>query len=278
MSCEPQTYVHGTKLRNKAAADPALAPTLAAYETWRTASLAVPCRSSDEVRELVRLLNVYKDAAEPVFDARANSAQEVLQPSILEEFFEYLFCKLDDSLDKTLLRRPASGFIDLAFNPRSLNELVTKPDYTVRRKDHDFVIGSMVEMELRVPGQLQTQVDRLVVPAVAIECKRYLERNMLDECSGTAEKIKKATPYCLYFVVAEFLKMDDAAPELSRIDEIYVLRKQRNSERQAQGVERKPIDAELVVDIYNEVERHLTRIWWNPESALTSGKAFNFAR
>ena len=60
-----------------------------------------------------------------------------------------------------------------------------------------------------------------MVPAVAIECKRYLERNMLDECAGTAEKIKRATPYCLYLVVAEYLKMDDAAPEMSRIEEIF---------------------------------------------------------
>ena len=101
---------------------------------------------------------------------------------------------------------------------------------------------------------------------------------MLDECSGTAEKVKKATPYCLYFVVAEFLKMDDAAPEMSRIDEIYVLRKQRNSERLAENFIPKPIDASLVVDIYRQVQRHLTRVWWDPQSALTVGKAFNVPR
>lgn len=97
---------------------------------------------------------------------------------------------------------------------------------------------------------------------VAIECKRYLERNMLDECSGTAEKFKKATPYCLYIIVSEFLKMDNASPELSRIDEIYVLRKQRNSERLADGFVPNPIYGDLVVEIYRQVQRHLSRVWW----------------
>ena len=90
----------------------------------------------------------------------------------------------------------------------------------------------------------------MVVPAVAIECKRYLERNMLDECSGTAERVKRATPYCLYVVVSEYLKMDNARPELSRIDEIYVMRKQRNSERGASDFVAKPIDHTLVFDLY----------------------------
>lgn len=275
---EPQTYVHGSKLYRKAAKSAELQPLLPQYDQWRSASLNIRGRSDAEITSLVCLFNAYKDAVEPTLDARANSAQEVLQPSILEEFFEYLFCQLDAEFKLALLRRPDSGFIDLAFNPRFLNELVCRPAYTIRRKDHDFVIGSSLELTMKVPGVDQTQNDVIVIPAVAIECKRYLERNMLDECSGTAEKVKKATPYCLYFVVAEFLKMDDAAPEMSRIDEIYVLRKQRNSERLAENFTPKPIDASLVIDIYRQVQRHLSRVWWDPQSALTIGKAFNVPR
>lgn len=273
---QPQTYVHGSKLHNKALSSPSLKTLLPYYEKWKTDSLAITGRTDADIGKLVQLLNAYKNLVEPTLDARDNSAQEVLQPSILEEFFEYLFCRLDDELKLSLLRRPDSGYIDLAFNPRSLNQLVTSPEYTIKRKDHDFVIGTGLELSMRVPGAASTQDDFIVVPAVAIECKRYLERNMLDECSGTAEKVKKATPYCLYFVVAEYLKMDDAAPELSRIDEIYILRKQKNSDRLGKDFVPNPIDAALVVDIYQSVLRHLTRVWWDPQSALTTGKAFNF--
>jgi hypothetical protein len=99
---------------------------------------------------------------------------------------------------------------------------------------------------------------------------------MLDECSGTAARVKAATPYCLYVVVAEYLKMDDCRPELSKIDEIYVLRKQRNSERLAVGFKPNPIDSILVWDLHEMVAKHLSKIWWDPESGVRVGKMFNY--
>lgn len=275
---EPQSFVHGSKLERKALEVPELYPLVEIYHKWKKDLLAVNGRSEADIHQLVELLNVYKNTVEPVFDSRPNSAQEVLQPSILEEFFEFLFCRLDLELGQPLLRRPASSFIDLSFNPKNLDELVAGPSFTIKSKDHDFVLGSQLTIDLRAKSSNGVKGEYIVVPAVAIECKRYLERNMLDECSGTAEKLKKATPYCLYFVVAEFLKMDDASPEMSRIDEVYVLRKQKNSERLGKNFTAKPIDADLVVDLYQQVLRHLKKVWWDPESALKTGKAFNTPR
>jgi hypothetical protein len=40
----------------------------------------------------------------------------------------------------------------------------------------------------------------IFVPAVALECKRHLERNTLAECAGLAARVKRATPYCLCVV------------------------------------------------------------------------------
>lgn len=275
---QPQLYVHGSKLLRKAESHPALLPAVAAYSRWKAASLSVTSREKKDVETLTRLLNVYKNEVEDLFDSRMNSAQEVLQPSILEEFFEYLFCTLEKEIGLDMLRRPASGFIDLAFNPKSASSLLSAPEFTIRRKDHDFVIGAPVEVRIRTIGSSDALGEEIIVPAIAIECKRYLERNMLDECSGTAEKIKKATPYCLYFIAAEFLKMDDASPELSRIDEIYILRKQRNSERSSANFVPNAIDGDLVWDLYQQCIRHLAKIWWDPESALKTGKVFNLPR
>ena len=274
----PQVFIHGSKLKRKAASDATLEVAIPHYERWRAESLKVVQRDAAAIQQLTKLLNEYKDAVEPTFDARSNSAQEILQPSILEEFFEYVFSQISKELKQDFVRRPTSAYLDLVFNPRDVKNLMTKPDFTVRRKDHDFVIGASVELTLRVADAgAKVSKEEIVVPAVAIECKRYLERNMLDECSGTAERMKRVTPYCLYVVVAEFLKLDDASPELSRIDEIYVLRKQRNLERNAVGFVPSPIDAGLVWDLYQLCLRHLTRIWWDPASAVTTGKVFNFA-
>jgi hypothetical protein len=275
---EPQAYVHGKKLEAKAVADNGveLRKALLLYKKWKTNSLSVVGRKKEDVATLVRLLNAYKDAVEPIFDRRSNSAQEVLQPSILEEFMEYLFAPLASVIGDAGVRAPEAGYLDLVFHPRSIGTLLKTPEHTVRTKDHDFVIGSRVEMHLTVGVGGATQKERLVVPAVALEVKRYLERNMLDECSGTAARVKAATPYCLYVVVAEYLKMDDCRPELSKIDEIYVLRKQRNSERLAVGFKPNPIDSILVWDLHEMVAKHLSKIWWDPESGVRVGKMFNY--
>ena len=275
---EPQIFIHGSKLKKKATADSSLAPLVKRYENWRAESLAINGRTESDVSALTDLLNEYKTSVESTLDARPNSAQEVLQPSILEEFFEYLFCKISLEIGIEPLRRPASGYIGLVFNPKSINSLLQAPEFTIRRKDHDFVIGAHLELAVSSKGGGAPTKDELVVPAIAIECKRYLERNMLDECAGTAESIKRSTPYCKYIVVAEFLKMDDASPEASLIDEIYLLRRQRNSARLAAGFVPNSIYSDLVWEIYQHCLAHLRKIWWDPQSGLQTGKMFNFPR
>ncbi|WP_394127295.1 Bpu10I family restriction endonuclease [Vibrio hepatarius] len=276
---EPTTYIHGSKLRKKVSKiknkDDSLFGCLEKYEIWKEKSLSVKTRDQAGIELLVQYLNEYKSYSEAIFDQRINSAQEVLQPSILEEFFEYLFCNISEVIGTDMLRKPAKGFVDLIFNPSSIESLLDVPEYTVRKKDHDFVLGSNLKLSIGSTSTGNQVQSDIVIPSIAIECKRYLERNMLDECSGTAEKVKRATPYCKYFVVAEFLKMDKAAPEMSLIDEIYVLRRQRNSERSSKDFVPNPIYADLVIDLYSQCINHLKKIWWDPESALKEGKVFN---
>lgn len=272
----PRVFSHGSKLRNKVASDSSLEPLLKSYHAWKDKSLAIENREVDDVKALTDLLNEYKGAVEAILDARPNSAQEVLQPSIIEEFFEYLFCKLDSSLKMPIpIREPASGYLELVFHPKSLSSLVSTPEYTARAKDHDFVIGGKINLTIQGHFSREEKRNEVVIPAVAFECKRYLERNMLDECAGTADMVKRATPYCRYVVVAEYLKMDEALPELTKIDQIFVLRKQKNSDRIAEDFVQKPIDGQLVWELYQETIQHLRRIWWDPESVLKTGKLFD---
>lgn len=277
----PKINIHGFKLHNKVQAtkDPQLKNVLDKYNVWLKESLKINGRTREDINRLVTLLNTYKNFAEPVFDSRANSAQEVLQPSIMEEFMEVLFCQLKNEINEDLpVREPEAGYIELMFNPKNVHSLASVPELTIRRKDHDFVIGSRVKVAFSSINSDKSgeREEDLVIPAVAIEVKRYLERNMLDECAGTASRVKSATPYCLYIIVSEYLKMDDCRPELSEIDEIYILRKQRNSERISAEFKANPIDGDLVWDMYCLVISHLKRIWWDPESALKSGKLFNY--
>ena len=137
-------------------------------------------------------------------------------------------------------------------------------------------MGATVDIKISANGN--DDVKSTVIPVVAIECKTYLERNMLDACAATAGRLKNAMPYCIYIVASEYMKMTDASPELTDIDEVYILCKAKNSERERRKRSGEPplnIDAELVVDLFERVVRHLNSIWWKPEDAVTSGKIIN---
>ena len=38
------------------------------------------------------------------------------------------------------------------------------------------------------------------------------------------------------------------------------------------------IDSELIIDLFERVERHLNAIWWKPEEAVALGKIINRPR
>ena len=85
-------------------------------------------------------------------------------------------------------------------------------------------------------------------------------------------------PYCVYIVAAEYMKMSEASPELTDIDEVYVLCRKKNAEREARKKKGLPpfdIDADLILDLYHRVVRHINAIWWNPADAVETGKIIN---
>ena len=72
--------------------------------------------------------------------------------------------------------------------------------------------------------------------------------------------------------------MSDATPELTDIDEVYILCRAKNSDRERRKRNGEPpfdIDAALITDLYERVERHLNAIWWKPDDAVEMGKIIN---
>lgn len=169
-----------------------------------------------------------------------------------------------------------NSYVSLSFTPASFGELFSNPKAYIHTKDQDFVLGANVKIMIKADGEQETTTT--VIPAVAIECKTYLERNMLDSCAATASRLKTAMPYCIYIVASEYMKMSDAAPELTDIDEVYILCRAKNADRERKKRENLPpfnIDADLIIDLYNRVSRHLNAIWWKPEDAVENGKTIN---
>jgi hypothetical protein len=250
-----------------------------AYEKYRNEIDAVESLDDDGILHIVDALNEYRRVAIPLFDSVKNSGQTGLGSTIMEEFFFLLFNKRINKMKlehNNLFIGKGNSYVSLSFTPNSFETVFEKPIANIHTKDQDFVLGVNVGIEVIADGSSQTTMT--VIPVVAIECKTYLERNMLDSCAATAGRLKNAMPYCIYIVASEYMKMSDASPKLTDIDEVYILCKAKNSERERRrnnNQEPFKIDGNLIVDLYHRVDRHLNSIWWNPEDAVSNGKIIN---
>lgn len=82
-------------------------------------------------------------------------------------------------------------------------------------------------------GKDTVKLDIFQIPAIAIECKTYLDKAMLEGSSMAAEQLKHKNPNASYIVVAEWLKLTESINLAKyKVDQIYVLRKQKNTDRE----------------------------------------------
>lgn len=205
------------------------------YDKWKTDNekLKGPFaeKSAEDkniIARRVELLNGYKDFIEQKAYAEAFDSRSNLQSSVLEEFCCYLFRDLVKSISKNALIGKAHAFKDIFYNSSSFNEMVSTPSFHIERKDHDFVIGVSVEAKFRCEGSEAVQTETLQIPAVAIECKTYLDKTMLEGASTAASQLLVINPNALYIVLSEWLKLtDNVNLQKFKVDQIYVLRKQK---------------------------------------------------
>ena len=145
----------------------------------------------------------------------------------------YLFKDLVEELSKFALVGKSHTFKDIFFAPQSFEEMLKTPNARIERKDHDFAIGVQVHSTLLCEGAKISEDSVWDLPAVAIECKTYLDKTMLQDASTAAEQLKVRNPNAMYLVVAEWLKLTDAVNmKKFKIDQVYILRKQKNTDRE----------------------------------------------
>ena len=242
------------------------------YNQWKSANeeLVGPtadagANDSEIIAERVRLLNDYKefldqqDCAEK-FDSRSN-----LLSWVLEVFMFYLFRDIVRGISTTALIGKSHSFKDVFFRAPSYKEMVKTPHALVEIKDHDFAIGASVKATMKCEGSVTAEEHNWDIPAVAIECKTYLDKTMLQDVSTAAEQLKQKNPNAMYIVVAEWLKLTESVNlKKYKIDQIYVLRKQKNTDREFRydaGYQKNPIYADVVEHCFNSVREFLTADW-----------------
>lgn len=242
------------------------------YDAWKKDNLALlgPTKEITEqdfgvILERTRLLNEYKDFVDrqkyaEKFDSRSN-----LHSSILEEFMFYLFKDLVGSFSNEALLGKSKTFKDIFFKPDSYQGMLDSPNALIERKDHDFAIGVKVISKIRCQGSQKEEEYVWDLPAVAIECKTYLDKTMLQDASTAAEQLQHRNPNALYIVVAEWLKLTESVNlRKFKIDQIYVLRKQKNTDREFRYKDsyiKNPIYEDVIDNLFNQVRDFLSEPW-----------------
>jgi len=159
----------------------------------------------------------------------------------------------------------AHTFEDVFSNSSSYKEMVSKPNAKIERKDHDFIIGVNIVTKMNCEGSDVIEEHNWQIPAVAIECKTYLDKTMLEGSSTAAEQLKHRNPNAIYIVVSEWLKLTEQVNlKKFKVDQIYILRKQKNTDREyryAKTYKKNPIYDDVVEHLFVTVRQHLTSEW-----------------
>ena len=88
---------------------------------------------------------------------------------------------------------------------------------------------------------------------------------MLEGSSRAAEDLKARNPNSMYIVVMEWIKLTESVNlKKYKVDQIYVLRRQKNTDREFRYAEtyvKQVIDPDVVWHLYQTVRNHLTVDW-----------------
>jgi len=219
----------------------------------------------------VALLNNYSDYINSI--SGHFKFQDKLGSSVIEEF---LFLLLRDipglkkDLDNGLLfMGQADAYLNLSFSPRNLKDFMSNPGVYINRKNQDFTISKKVNCVFKT-NKNEERID-LIVPAVAIESKAYIPKTMFDQAAYEAMRLKEGNPFALCIIVAEQNALsNDVNLKNTKIDEVFILRKQKRSKI------RKPIDHLVVRELYRFVKNYLNTDWFDNKKATERGKLINF--
>lgn len=242
------------------------------YNTWHEANMELkgPFIQDSEsdtsiISKRVDLFNEYKDFVDQQVYAEHFDSRSNLHSSILEEFIYYLFKDIVSEFSEFALLGKSHAFKDIFFKATNYREMVAQPSVKIEHKDHDFIIGVNLESKIKCSGGNITENINFQIPCVAIECKTYLDKTMLEGASTAGQQLQARNPNAIYIVVAEWLKLTESINiKKYNVDQIYVLRKQKNTDREfrfSDNYIKNPIYEDVVLHLFEAVRSHLTTDW-----------------
>jgi hypothetical protein len=280
-------YPHGSNLSRKLKSTGKNAPraeeVAVLYKKWRKKATETPYiadKLEAFAQRQTKLFDDYRNALDREEYDDAFDSRGALQSSALEEFCRYLLEPvvaeaLPEPPDDAVALGHFNVYQGMFFTAESFREFGELPTPHFPKVNMDFVIAKQLNVVTSTSADASS--DPIFLPAVAIECKTYLDRTRYHGADGNATMVKGGFPGCLYIVVAEMLKLDLGGVNVhgSRIDHIYILRKARNIDlktRRAEGIALKPVDADAVLDLMERVRAHLLDDWSQPEQWEETGR------
>lgn len=240
------------------------------YLSYLDDCLSVTGSPSEKIGSLTQLLNNYYGAFQPY--ESLFSSQSKWRSTILEEFLYLLFLDKIKGINQTNERKLQSGSVkaysSAYFRASNLNTFINSIEININHKDQDFAVYRVVRLDA------EGSVREVNVPIFAIEVKTYLDKTMFEGIVATAEKIKNGNPYAKFFVVTETYDVSfDVNPAMSKIDQIYVLRKCRREKGKKNGYSIPPIQPDVIASLVSDVEKFFDSEWDDlPKRLKTTGK------
>jgi len=224
----------------------------------------------------VRILNEYKNFVDKLTNEdNYFKMQDKMSSSIMEEFLFYLFKdipSIKSSIEKGLIYMgAANAYTDLSFAPKNIKDFLMYLNVFINYKNQDFTISKFIKCTFECNGSQEYR--EIIVPTVAIECKTFIPSTMLGQSIYEAQLLKQGNPYSLYIIVAETNALsDDANLKNIPIDEIFILRKQNRNSQKNKVSDKKPLDYQVIKDLYDYVKDYLNKEWFNNERATERGR------
>jgi hypothetical protein len=264
------------------------------YNLWTKKMDNLKSKGDEKVKDLVKLLNEYKDKVEVnlIFEKgseflKRQKGQLKLDGSIMEEFLIRLMdiSIIPELKDASFITGPNQAFMSLAFVPQDFNNLGLKPEILLKTKDQDFIVGKEIFYKFSSEesfGSKRTTEGKMALAVISAECKVNYDKTMFQECAGTAARLKQGIPYAKYFVIVEYLDMTPEDCRLTEIDNVLIIRKakrlpfeKRTSIKDVKEQRKNnPIDYKIILKFVNEMRSFLSSKWYDPDEALRRG-SFN---
>ncbi len=269
---ENKAFIHGSnilgkvkKFNNETYRDSDIANVFQYYKEWYRNNMGLVGYTPDIITTRCEWLQKYKiniSEADYTFQSK-------LQSTVLEEFVFYLFKDYCSDFNRSNFARSeqaielkiggVKGFTDFHFSFPKIGEI---PEKKINTKNIDVAL--YVEVPDIVVGEI------LTIPIVAIECKTFIDKTMLDSSIASAQKMHMGCSDNLFVIVTETYAVDLGVDITdSYIEQIYVLRKAKRVDvRDIEEEEKPQIYPDVVVTFFLSVKKHLEKSWISPENKL----------